>query len=358
MKKLTLDLGNRSYDILIGDGLFAHLPEYLPLKKTAIVVDENVANLHLEKLQAELDKNNISHTSKILPAGEGTKSFKYLEEVTEWLLEQKIERNSTVIAFGGGVIGDLVGFAASMAMRGINFIQIPTTLLAQVDSSVGGKTAINSRYGKNLIGAFYQPKLVLADTSLLETLPEREFLSGYAEVVKYGLIDNAEFFQWLTENCLDNKENLQQAIYESCKAKAEIVSADEREAGKRALLNFGHTFGHALEAETGFSDKLLHGEAVSLGMLMAFKFSAELGYCSLQDMKKVEEYFVKSDLPTDPLKYLEEWNAEKLVEHMRLDKKVKNGKMVFILARGIGEAFIAEDVEEKTLLNFLRNYGH
>lgn len=351
MEKLTVDLADRSYDILIGKNLFAEAAKHLLQKKTYIITDSNVAKLHLTPLKLALQDFGIEAEAKILPAGEGTKSFKHLAEVCDWLLSKKPERKTTIIALGGGVIGDLAGFAASIVLRGINFIQIPTTLLAQVDSSVGGKTAVNSKYGKNLVGAFYQPKLVLADINVLKTLPRREFLSGYAEVVKYGLINNQEFFDWLDNNDISKEENLAKAIYESCRAKAEIVSADEREGGVRALLNLGHTFGHAFEAETGFSDKLLHGEAVALGMVCAFKFSEKLGLCS--DSQKVIQHFEKVGLPTNPRKFIKKWNVEKLIEHMRSDKKVADGKMVFILTKGIGKSFISKDVDEKQLKQFL-----
>lgn len=352
MEKLNVALGERSYDILIGENVLDELPKYTA-KKTYIITDENVAKLHLAELEAVFNKAGITHKTKILPAGEGTKSFKYLEELCEWLLEQKPERKTTIIVFGGGVIGDLVGFAASIVLRGINFIQVPTTLLAQVDSSVGGKTAINSQHGKNLIGSFYQPKLVVADAALLKTLPQREMLSGYAEVVKYGLINDREFFDWLDGHNLKDQANLKKAIYHSCQAKAKIVAEDEREGGVRALLNLGHTFGHAFEAETGFSSKLLHGEAVALGIVMAFQFSTELGLCTASETEKVARHFENIGLPINPRKYLHKWDVDRLVNHMKSDKKVEDGKMVFILARGIGEAFIAKDVEEKTLRKFL-----
>lgn len=364
MKTLKLDLAERSYDILIGKNAVAELPKFLleklKQKKTYIITDANVAKLHLQALEEFLRTNGVEVSSKILPAGEGTKSFENLESVCNWLLEQKIERKSTVLAFGGGVIGDLVGFAASMLLRGINFIQIPTSLLAQVDSSVGGKTAINSPAGKNLIGAFYQPKLVIADTEILRTLPQREFLSGYAEVVKYGLINDVKFFNWLDDNKLSNdlfcEENLISAIEHSCKAKADIVAQDEREGGVRALLNLGHTFGHAFEAETGFSDKLLHGEAVALGCVMAFKFSAKLGLCAAEDVEQVVEHFKKIGLPTEPKKHLPKWDIDALVSHMQADKKVKDGKIVFILVRGIGKAFVDENVAEADLRKFLEGF--
>ena len=351
MEKLTVNLAERSYDILIGKNLMSEAAAHLPQKKTYIITDSNVAKLHLIPLKLALQEFGIHVEAKILPAGEGTKSFKYLADVCDWLLSKKPERKTTIIALGGGVIGDLAGFAASVVLRGINFIQIPTTLLAQVDSSVGGKTAVNSKHGKNLVGAFYQPKLVLADIDVLKTLPKREFLSGYAEIIKYGLINKPEFFEWLDSNDLKKEENLAKAIYESCKAKAEIVSADEREGGVRALLNLGHTFGHAFEAETGFSDKLLHGEGVALGIVCAFKFSEKLGLCN--DADKVVQHFEKVGLPTNPRKLIKKWNVNKLIEHMKSDKKVADGKMVFILAKGIGKSFISNDVDEKQLKEFL-----
>lgn len=361
MKSLQVDLAERSYDIIIGDGAVAELPKFLTgelhQKKTFIITDENVAKLHLPRIENLLRDGGVTVESKILPAGEATKSFAQLQEVCDWLLAHKIERKTTIVALGGGVIGDLVGFAASMLLRGINFVQIPTTLLAQVDSSVGGKTAINSAAGKNLIGAFYQPKLVIADTEILTSLPSREFLSGYAEVVKYGLINAPEFFDWLDGNSLEKPANLSQAIYFSCEAKASIVAADEREGGVRALLNLGHTFGHALEAETGFSDKLFHGEAVALGCIMAFKFSVQLGYCAEAEVEKVMAHFAKVGLPIDVKKYLDVWDVEKLISHMQSDKKVKDGTIVFILAKAIGDAFIAEDVAVDDLRKFLQGYA-
>jgi 3-dehydroquinate synthase len=360
MKSLQVDLADRSYDVLIGSDAIMKLPAFLQAelrqKKTYIITDENVAKLHLPRIENLLREAKIEVQSKILPAGESTKSFEHLQQICDWLLQQKIERKTTIIALGGGVIGDLVGFAASILLRGINFIQIPTTLLAQVDSSVGGKTAINSPEGKNLIGAFYQPKLVIADTEILQTLPKREFLSGYGEIVKYGLINAPEFFDWLCVNSLETQANLQQAIYFSCEAKASIVAADEREGGIRALLNLGHTFGHALEAETGFSDKLLHGEAVALGCVMAFKLSAFLGYCEHVEVDKVIAHFEQVGLPTDPHKYLQKWDIDALVSHMQSDKKVKDGKIVFILAHAIGRAYVDEEVEEKSLRKFLQEY--
>lgn len=358
MKTLNLDLGARSYDILVGEDLFGQVAAHIPQKKTFIITDENVAALHLQTLENALESQNVSRETLVLPAGEQTKSFQNLEKVTGFLLEHKVDRGSVIIALGGGVIGDLVGFAASITLRGIGFIQIPTTLLAQVDSSVGGKTAINSAHGKNLIGSFYQPKLVVCDIATIATLGEREFLSGYAEVVKYGLINQPEFFDWLDsqENLQNDKEALSEAIYRSCQSKAQIVAEDETEKGKRALLNLGHTFGHALEAETGFSDKLYHGEAVALGMLMAFKFSVKLGICPQEDVEKITKHYEKTGLPSDPKAYLNNWDVEKLIDYMRSDKKVKDGKMVFILAKGIGQSFIEDNVDETALREFLESY--
>ena len=356
IKILKVNLADRSYDIIIGKNLFDLLPQHLPQKKTFIITDENVAKHHLKALEAALTQAGIEFKTKILPAGEQTKSYANFEALCDFLLSNKVERKTTILAFGGGVIGDLVGFTASAVLRGINFIQIPTTLLSQVDSSVGGKTAINSKYGKNLVGAFYQPKLVLADIELLKTLPQREFLSGYAEVVKYGLINNPDFFNWLDTHNLSEEKNLSEAIFESCKSKADVVSQDEKEGNIRALLNLGHTFGHAFEAETGYSEKLLHGEAVALGTIMAFKFSAEQGLCSANDANLVEAHFKKIGLPTNPRDYLDNWNIDDLIDHMRSDKKVSDGKMVFILARGIGKSFISKDVSETDLRNFLKKW--
>ena len=286
-----------------------------------------------------------------MAAGEASKSFASFEKLCEEILALGIERSTVLIALGGGVIGDLTGFAAAVLLRGIDFIQIPTTLLAQVDSSVGGKTGINSGHGKNLIGAFHQPRLVLADTYTLRTLPRRELLAGYAEVVKYGLIDQPDFFAWLEGHGADLVEGdqgvLAQAIETSCAAKAAIVAEDEKEAGKRALLNLGHTFGHALEAECGYGDELLHGEGVALGMIMAFDLSVELGLCPAEDADRVFRHLTAVGLPTR-LEHLpgRVWDADTLLGHMHKDKKVTGGKLTFILAKGIGRAFITHDVEE------------
>lgn len=362
-QKVTVELGERAYDIFVGRGLIANAADHLlPLlrrKRVAIVTDEAVAKLHLPALEKSLDAASIRHSSLRLPQGEGTKSFAQLEKLTEWLLGEGIERGDLIIALGGGVIGDLTGFAASILRRGVDFAQIPTTLLSQVDSSVGGKTGINTKHGKNLAGAFHQPRLVLADTDALETLPMREFLAGYAEVVKYGLIGDRDFFDWL-EAELDklkagDVEARIQAIVKSCEAKAATVAADEREGGVRALLNLGHTFGHALEAATGFSSRLVHGEGVAIGMALAFDLSARLGLCPRQDAVRVRNHLTRAGLPSrlsdieGPLP-----DADGLIALMGQDKKVVDGKLTFILARGIGEAFITRDVDPEALRALLR----
>ena len=354
METVTVPLGTRSYDIVIGHGLLSEAGTRIRQKRVCIITDKNVAKHHLTALEQSLKAAGTEVHTLILPAGEKTKSFKFLQQVIDFVLNLSIERNFTLIAFGGGVIGDLTGFAASSILRGIDFIQIPTTLLSMVDSSVGGKTGINTAQGKNLVGAFYQPKLVLMDLNLLSTLPAREFASGYAEVAKYGLINNPTFFAWLDKNIRAIKkrepEALIHAITESCKAKRDIVAADERESNVRALLNLGHTFGHALEAETGFSRKLLHGEGVAIGMIQAFALSVKLGLCSANDLEKAKAHLKKAGLPI----VAPTLSPEALLGHMRKDKKVKDGKMVFILARGIGQAFIADNVQEADVLDILK----
>ncbi|MEO1140402.1 MAG: 3-dehydroquinate synthase [Pseudomonadota bacterium] len=355
-------LDDRAYDVHVGPGLLAqagHLVKPLLRRPhVAIVTDDNVGALHLNKIVKGLEDNGISSVSLSLPAGEATKSWPHFERTVEWLLAEKIERNDVVIAFGGGVIGDLVGFAAAVLRRGVRFVQVPTSLLAQVDSSVGGKTGINAPQGKNLIGAFHQPSLVLADTDVLNTLTERDFLAGYGEVVKYGLLGDSAFFDWLESNgptlSAGDMATRIRAVKRSVEMKAEIVIEDEKENGIRALLNLGHTFCHALEAATGYSDRLLHGEGVAIGCALAFELSARLGLCAqeepsrvrahLRNMKmKVDLSDIEGDLP----------DADGLLALMGQDKKVVDGQLRFVLARGIGDAFVATDVDTgcvKTLL--------
>jgi 3-dehydroquinate synthase len=302
---VKVELGERSYEILIGrdliDTVGHELATRLPSARMAIVTDETVAEHHLHRLTASLDFADIEYVSIVVPPGEGSKSFAAYETVLEALLEARIERNDVVLAFGGGVIGDLAGFAAGTVLRGIRFVQLPTSLLAQVDSSIGGKTGINTAHGKNLVGAFHQPSFVLSDSGILDSLPEREFNAGYAEVAKCGLIGAPDFFAWLETNwraVAAGWPEREQAIASACRAKAAIVAADEREGGIRALLNLGHTFGHALEASAGYNGRLLHGEAVSIGMVLAFGLSAKLGHCKPDDVKRVEAHLKDVGLPT------------------------------------------------------------
>ena len=351
---LKLELGRRSYEIQVGSGLLSSAGErikpYLKQPRVIIITDKNVANIHLRVLKDSLFAADISSDEIVLPAGEQTKDFDYLKRLVDQILELRIERNSTLVALGGGVIGDLTGFAAAILLRGIEFIQIPTTLLAQIDSSIGGKTGINTPHGKNLVGAFYQPKLVLIDVDSLDTLPKREMLAGYAEIVKYGLINNAAFFEWLEEYgvalCDGNKKFRMHAIFVSCQTKSNIVSKDEFEQGDRALLNLGHTFGHALEAETGFSDVLLHGEAVAIGIGLACDLSSILGFCSHADVERVRTHYSSVGLPSSPSDVKgTKWDVRSLLMHMQSDKKVKNGNIRFVLVRGIGKAFVADRIE-------------
>jgi len=351
-EKVAVDLGARSYDIIIGSGVCkdigAHLQGVLRRPRLTVVTDEIVHELHGKTLSEALDAAGIDHREIVLPPGEGTKDWTHLEVLCDRLLDAKVERGDIVAAFGGGVVGDLVGFAASILRRGVDFIQIPTTLLAQVDSSVGGKTAINTRHGKNLVGAFHQPRLVLADIDFLQTLPDREYLAGYAEVVKYGLIDDAAFFDWLEANSAAisrrDPEALRHAVTVSCRAKARIVAADEREEGVRALLNLGHTFGHALEAETGYGDRLLHGEGIAIGLVLAFDLSAKLGLCPEADAARVRGLFAGHGMHVSP-REIDVTDVAALIGHMKQDKKVKDDVVTFILARGIGGAFVSRDVK-------------
>ncbi|CAM3178904.1 3-dehydroquinate synthase [Paracoccus nototheniae] len=356
-------LGDRAYDVRIGAGLLDQAGDLIaPLlarPRAVIVTDATVAALHLAPLQAALRAQGIASEALILPAGEGTKSWPHLTACVDWLLDQQVERRDVVLALGGGVIGDLVGFAAAILRRGVRFVQLPTTLLAQVDSSVGGKTGINSRHGKNLVGAFHQPALVLADTLVLETLAPRDFLAGYGEVVKYGLLGDAEFFDWLEQNGPDlqaDPARRQQAVAHAVAMKAGIVTRDETEQGERALLNLGHTFGHALEAATGYSDRLLHGEGVAIGCALAFDLSARMGLCAQEDPSRVHAHLARmgmparlSDIPSD----LPDDAA--LIGLMGQDKKVVDGQLRFVLARGIGAAFVSDAVEKPLLEAVLRD---
>jgi 3-dehydroquinate synthase len=358
---VSVALGDRSYDVRIEAGLLARAGEALsPVARgrtMPIVTDSNVLP-HLAALQSSLEAAGVASEAIVLPPGESTKSWAQLEALTDRLLDLGVERSDHVIALGGGVIGDLVGFATSILKRGCNFVQIPTTLLAQVDSSVGGKTAINSRAGKNLIGAFHQPALVLIDSQVLDTLPARQLRAGYAEVVKYGLIDDFAFFEWCETNAAallaGDSAAREYAIAHSVAAKARIVGEDEHETtGKRALLNLGHTFGHALEAETGFSDKLLHGEGVAAGMALAFAYSARRGLCSAQDAERVAAHLRAIGLP-DGLKAAGVTaSGARLVEHMLHDKKMAAGTLPFLLARGIGQTFLDKTVDLKDVAAFL-----
>lgn len=354
-----VELGSRSYDIRIGEGLLAEAGALIaPLvrKRVIIICDEHVAKLYAQPLTDSLEARGITQNGIILPAGEQTKRFAVLERLLDELLEFNPDRNTTLIALGGGIIGDITGFAASILLRGVPFIQIPTTLLAQVDSSVGGKTGINARQGKNLIGSFYQPGLVIADIATLLTLPKRELLAGYAEVVKYGIINDAAFFAWLEANgekaIAGDTALLAHIVQESCKSKAAIVASDEREAGIRALLNFGHTLGHALEAETGFSDALLHGEAVALGMLLAMRLSVQRGLSIMEDYERLRHHLDKVGLPTSP-GTIRKFDAARLIEHCHHDKKAKDGGLTFVLAKGIGHTFVAHDIERAELETLL-----
>jgi 3-dehydroquinate synthase len=362
-EKLHVELGERAYDILVGPGLIAHAGgEVLPLmrrRQAIVITDQAVARHHLPALRDSLDAAGIAQRTIVLPVGEGTKDLAHFGRLVEEVLACGIERGTMIVALGGGVVGDIAGFAAATLLRGIDFVQIPTTLLAQVDSSVGGKTAINTRAGKNLLGAFYQPRLVLADTDSLQTLPRREVRAGYAEIVKYGLILDAGFFEWLERSgravCDLEAAALTEAVIVSCRMKAAVVVADERETGdERALLNFGHTFGHALETETGFSDRLLHGEAVALGMALAFDFAVELGLASGQDAHRVRRHLVAAGLPTELTAIgLSGVAADRLLTHMTKDKKVRDGAITLILPRRIGECFVMRDAPMERLRGFL-----
>ncbi|MCT8328864.1 3-dehydroquinate synthase [Albidovulum sediminis] len=359
---VRVELGARAYDVRIGQGLLARAgAEIAPLlkrRRVAVLTDETVAGLHLDSLRDGL--GDIAMTALALPAGEATKGWPQFSRAVDWLLSEKVERRDIVIALGGGVIGDLAGFAAAILRRGVRFVQIPTTLLAQVDSSVGGKTGINSVHGKNLIGAFHQPALVLADIGVLDTLPGRDFLSGYGEVVKYGLLGDAAFFDWLEGNgpalARGDAGLRQHAVRRSVEMKARIVERDETEEGDRALLNLGHTFCHALETATGYSARLLHGEGVAIGCALAFELSQRLGLCAQEAPSRVRAHLramgMKCDLADIPGDLPD---ADALLALMAQDKKVLDGKLRFILARGIGEAFVAGDVDTATVRALLQD---
>lgn len=364
---ITVDvaLGDRAYDIIIGrdvlPSLGARIAALRPGVRTAIVTDRTVARHWLEQTQASLAAAGVPASHVVVDEGEGSKTYAGLEKVSEALIAARIERSDLVIALGGGVVGDLAGFAAAILRRGVDFVQVPTSLLAQVDSSVGGKTGINSPQGKNLLGAFHQPVLVIADTSVLDTLSPRQFRSGYAEVAKYGVLGDEAFFAWLEANhagIFSGGAAREHAIATSCRAKAAIVSRDERETGERALLNLGHTFGHALEAATGFSDRLFHGEGVAVGMVLAAEFSAQLGMISQTDAARVERHLASVGLPThlqDIAGFAQEGlaDADALMALMAQDKKVKRGKLTFILLEAVGRAVIANDVEPSLVRDFL-----
>src|SRR5437764_672614 len=365
---ITVDvaLRDRAYDIVIGrdvlQSLGGRIAGLRPGVRTAIVTDRTVAKHWLEPAEASLAAAGIATSRIIVEEGEGSKSYAGLEKVSEALIAAKVERNDLVIALGGGVVGDLAGFAAAILRRGVDFVQVPTSLLAQVDSSVGGKTGINSPQGKNLLGAFHQPVLVIADTSVLDTLSPRQFRAGYAEVAKYGALGDEAFFAWLEANHADvftGGAAREHAIATSCRAKAAIVSRDERETGERALLNLGHTFGHALEAATGFSDRLFHGEGVAVGMALAAEFSAELGMIGPSDAARVKHHLASVGLPThlqDIAGFAQEGlaDADALMALMAQDKKVKRGKLTFILLQAIGRAVVANDVEPALVRDFLQ----
>jgi 3-dehydroquinate synthase len=354
-------LGTRAYGIVIGRGLLASLGARIkalrPGARVAVVTDQTVARHHLPAAEAALKSAGIERARVVVPDGEGSKSYATFETVCEAIIAARIERGDLVIALGGGVIGDLAGYAAASVRRGVDYVQVPTTLLAQVDSSVGGKTGINSRHGKNLIGAFHQPIMVIADTALLDTLPKRQFGAGYAEVAKYGLLGDAAFFSWLESNWQDvfaGGPAREHAIAVCCRAKAGVVARDERETGERALLNLGHTFGHALEAGAGFSERLLHGEAVALGMVLAFEFSARIGLIGAADAERARAHLAAVGLPTH-LKDIPGGapGIDELMDLIAQDKKVKRGTLTFILVRGIGQAFIANDVDAAEVRAFL-----
>ena len=354
----------RAYDVLVGDGPLATLgarAKALNPTRVTVVTDSHVAQLHADAALESLRQAGIQADLITVPAGEASKSFAQLDRVLDQMIAQGLDRRSLVVALGGGVIGDLAGLAAALFMRGIDFIQVPTTLLAQVDSSVGGKTAIDTPRGKNLIGAFHQPRLVLADIEVLKTLPERQIRSGWAEILKHGLICDPAYFDWLAgEGAVGARGDaaaLTQAVVRSVQIKARIVGEDEKEAGRRALLNLGHTFGHALEVEAGFDDILTHGEAVAVGCAMAMRYSAQAGLCPTQDAERAEQGIRAAGLPTRLSDVGHTFDAEALLARMLGDKKADGGQLTLVLAHGIGQAFVARDVDRATVLSFLKNEG-
>ena len=366
IRTIPVGLGARSYEVAVGAGLIDQAGEriapFLKRRRTAVVSDETVWTLHGARLTAALSRTGIEALPIIVPPGEQTKSFAGLEDLTDRLLSLELDRGDVITAFGGGVVGDLAGFAAAIYKRGVDFVQIPTTLLAQVDSSVGGKTAIDTPRGKNLVGAFHQPRLVLADLDVLSTLPDREMRAGYAEVIKYGLLGDFGFFEWLEANgtavLAREPDALSRAVARSVEMKAEIVAEDETEQGRRALLNLGHTFGHALEAETGYGAALLHGEAVAAGQALAFRFSAAQGLCGRQDATRASAAIGAVGLPTTLAEVASApFDAGRLAAHMGQDKKAQGGRLTFILARALGEAVVARDVDAEAVRRFLLAEG-
>ena len=365
-RAIPVGLAERAYEVLVGPGLIDQagrlLAPILPRGRTAVVTDRNVADHHGERLAAALERGGVAVDMIVLPPGEGSKSFEGLASLSDQLLALGLDRGDVITAFGGGVVGDLAGFAAAIYKRGIDFVQIPTTLLAQVDSSVGGKTAIDTPRGKNLIGAFHQPRMVLADLDVLATLPPREVRAGYAEIIKYGLLGDAAFFAWLEAHAPAvmalEVDALSHAVARSVEMKAEIVAEDEREAGRRALLNLGHTFAHALESETGYGEALLHGEAVGAGCALAFRFSASLGLCDAGQATRAVATIAASGLPTrlDQVAGAP-FSAERLIAHMAQDKKAEAGRLTFVLVRAIGDAFVAKGVETEAVRRFLLDEG-
>jgi 3-dehydroquinate synthase len=366
IQTVPVALGGRAYEVLIGPGLIAEagarIAPLLKRKRLAVVSDETVWGLHGPQFAAALEAAAITPLPVVIPPGEQAKSFEGLADVSNRLLSLGLDRGDLIAALGGGVVGDLAGFAAAIYKRGIDFVQIPTTLLAQVDSSVGGKTAIDTPHGKNLIGAFHQPRLVLADLGVLSTLPDREMRAGYAEVVKYGLLGDLAFFEWLEKHGVEvlarEPRALARAVARSVQMKAEIVAEDETEQGRRALLNLGHTFGHALEAETGYGAALLHGEAVAAGMALAFRFSAAQGLCAGQDASRAAFAIAAAGLPASlPEIPGHPFRAERLLAHMAQDKKAEDGRLTFVLARRLGEAFVAKAVDPAAVRDFLLHEG-